>query len=77
MGFMDKLKGMFGKAKDVAGDAVDTVQEAAGDAVDKVQDVAGDAVDKVKDVAEDIKDKFDGDDEGEAPAEGGGDAPSA
>ncbi|MEM7285058.1 MAG: CsbD family protein [Actinomycetota bacterium] len=73
MGFMDRIKGMFGKATDAAGDAVDKAKDVAGDAVDKVQDVAGDVVDKAKDVVDDVKDKFDGDDdeagEGDAAAE--------
>ena len=72
MGFMDKIKGIFGKATDAAGDAVDKAKDVAGDAVDKVQDVAGDVADKAKDVVEDVKDKFDGDDDaegGEAAAE--------
>jgi uncharacterized protein YjbJ (UPF0337 family) len=52
MSFMDTIKGMFGKAKDVAGDAVDKAQDVAGDAVDKVQDVAGDIKDKVEDLVD-------------------------
>lgn len=63
MGFMDKIKGMFGKATEAAGDAVDKAKDVAGDAVDKVQDVAGDVADKAKDVVEDVKDRFDGDDD--------------
>ena len=73
MGFMDRIKGMFGKATDAAGDAVDKAKDVAGDVADKVQDVAGDVTDKAKDVVEDVKDKFDGDDDaaegGEAAAE--------
>lgn len=70
MGFMDKIKGLFGKATDVAGDAVDKAKDVGGDVVDKVQDVGGDVVDKAKDVVEDVKDRFDGDEEGEGEAEG-------
>ncbi len=69
MGFMDKIKGMFGKATDVAGDAVDKAKDVAGDAVDKVQDVAGDVAEKAKDVVEDVKDRIDGDDDDEGAAE--------
>lgn len=75
MALLDTIKGFFGKAKDVAGDAVDKAQDVAGDAVDKVQDVAGDVVDKVQDVAGDVKDKVgdmvDGDNDDDA-VEGGG-----
>ncbi len=67
MGFMDTVKGWFGKAKDVAGD----VGETLGDVAEKAGDAAGDAFDAVKDkagdVADAVKDKFDGDDE-ETPA---------
>jgi hypothetical protein len=68
MGVMDKLKSMFGKAKD-----------SAGDAAEKAKDVAGDVADKVKDVAHDIKDKIDGDDDdgGDSDAEGEEGADSA
>ena len=91
MGFMDTVKGWFGKAKEQAGevgekakpmmekakDVAEDVGEKAKPMMDKAGDMAEKAWEKTKDVAEDIKDKFDGDDEGEAPAEGGGDAPSA
>ena len=57
MGLMDTIKGWFGSAKDVAGDAVDKAQdmagdamEKAGDAAEKAKDMAGDAVDKVQDM---------------------------
>ena len=74
MGVMDKIKSMFGKATDVAGDVADKAKDVGGDAVGKAKDVAGDVADKAKDVAEDIKDRFDGDDDavegGEEAAEG-------
>ena len=71
MALMDRIKGLFGKATDAAGDAAHKAKDVAGGTVDKVQDVAGDAVDKVKDVAEDVKDRFDGDEE--SPDEAGED----
>ena len=60
LGFMDTIKGWFGKAKGTAGDVAD-----------KAGDMAGDAMDKAKDVAGDIKDKFDGDDDKGEGGEGG------
>lgn len=59
MGFMDKLKKMFGSTK-----------SKAAPMAEKAKDMAGDAVEKVKDIAEDIKDKFDGDDAADAAKKG-------
>ena len=68
MGFMDTIKGWFSKGKDMAGDVADKAGDAAEGAWDKTKDVAGDVAEKAKDVVEDVKDKFDGDDDGDAPA---------
>jgi hypothetical protein len=63
MGFLDRL---LGRTKDVAGSAVDKVQDvvpdsvenAVGGAVDKAGDVAGDVADKARDVIPDsVEDK--------------------
>ena len=67
MGFMDKVKGLFGQAGEAAGDAAHKAKDVAGDAAHKAKDVAGDVVDKAKDVAEDVKDRIDGD-EGDGAA---------
>lgn len=50
MGFMDTLKGWFGKAKTEAAE----LSEKAAPMVDKAKEMGGDAFEKVKDVAEDI-----------------------
>ncbi len=66
MGFLDTVKGWFGKAKDTAGDVAEKAGDAAEGAWDKTKDVAGDVAEKAGDVAESVKDKLDGDDEPEA-----------
>ncbi len=52
-GLMDRIKGMFGGAKDQAADA----GEGGGGAMDKLKDTAGDVKDKVDDLVEKAGDK--------------------
>jgi hypothetical protein len=57
MGFMDKLKGLFGSAKEKAADVADKAGDVAGDVAEKAGDMAETAWDKTKDVAGDVADK--------------------
>jgi hypothetical protein len=59
MSFLDKLKGMFGKAKDKSDALVDTNRERIPDKAEKVYDKISDAAEKVAP----------GTDGGETPAE--------
>lgn len=68
MGFLDRL---LGRTKDVAGSAMDKVQDVVPDSVENAVggavDKAGDAVDKTREVAGDVADKVTGADEPSPP----------
>lgn len=64
MALMDTIKGWFGKAADVTGDAVDKTGDAASAGWDKTKDVVGGATDAVTDQVDDWRGKGDGDDAG-------------
>ena len=55
--------GIFDKAKDLAGDNLEKIEDAVEGAVDKVGDMVGDKIpggDKVMDAVGDMVDKIDG-----------------
>ncbi len=67
MGFLDKLKGMFGQAQDAAGEHKEPVMEgidrAAEFAKDKVGDDMDDKIDQGAEAAKDYVEKLDSDDD--------------
>ena len=60
MGFLDTMKGWFGKAKETAGDVAEKAAPVAEKAWDTTKDVAEKAWETTKDVAGKAKDKVEG-----------------
>lgn len=67
MGFMDSLKGMMGKGKEVAADHEDAVQDGIDKAADMADDKTGgkysDQIDTGAEKAKEVVEGLDGDDD--------------